>query len=148
MKLYLIRHAEALVSSGSDAERRLSPSGQVQAHRLAYRLQEESVGVRVPVYHSGLLRARETAEILASDLHLVHVEAHSGLLPEDNPEILLAHIRMWTEDHVLVGHLPYMALLLQALSEETYSIRFDLATAVRLNREEENTWVVDRVLHP
>jgi phosphohistidine phosphatase SixA len=67
MKLYLVRHAEAVSGAPEDESRRLTEEGREQARELARRLAGE--GVRpAAILSSPLVRARETAEILGREL--------------------------------------------------------------------------------
>jgi phosphohistidine phosphatase len=69
--IYLIRHAEAAplggVGAASDAERPLTEAGQQQARQVGAALQRR--GVRpVAILTSPLVRARQTADLLASQM--------------------------------------------------------------------------------
>jgi len=145
MKLYLIRHGEALPSI-VDSQRPLSDHGRAQVAYLAHHLQDENAKP-LHIYHSGILRAQQTAEIIAKTLHITAVDKISGLLPEDRPDSIFDQINSWTEDMMLVGHLPYLAYLLSRLSDEGNHVQFDTATAVCLERV--NTkWLIRAVLNP
>lgn len=67
MKLYLVRHAEAVPGDPGDESRRLTDEGRRQARELGQRLVREKVQPDA-VLTSPLARARETAEILAAEL--------------------------------------------------------------------------------
>jgi phosphohistidine phosphatase len=76
MRIYLVRHAEA-ESTEPDSDRRLTPEGRKQARRVGRRLAE--AGQRPDaVLHSPLIRARETAELIAAPL---------GLTPEQDDRL-------------------------------------------------------------
>jgi phosphohistidine phosphatase len=61
------------------------------------------------IHHSGILRARQTAEILGKHLAPpLGVAQRSGLLPEDDPAIMKAQLDSDDSPVMLVGHLPYM----------------------------------------
>lgn len=145
MKLYLIRHGDA-IPSNMDPQRPLSVVGQTQVRHLAQHLVEQNAKPTT-IYHSGILRAEQTAHILAQNLHVTHVKKIIGLLPEDPVEIIADQVMTWMQDTILVSHLPYIAYLLEALCITTYSVQFDTATAVCLLREK-NTWLMETVLHP
>ncbi len=65
MKLYLIRHAEAVPAAANDADRELTEQGREQARRLADAFQR--LGIRFDaIVASPLIRAQQTAaELLA-----------------------------------------------------------------------------------
>lgn len=69
MRLYLVRHAEAIERSGAtpDASRYLTPKGRTAFRRIARRAREAGIAPEV-IFTSPLLRAVQTAEILAERL--------------------------------------------------------------------------------
>lgn len=107
MQFYLVRHGEA-VSAVENPQRPLSAAGRANVERLARWALERGVRIAV-IYHSGILRAAETAAILAAQLSPpAGVKEHGGLLPEDDPAIAKAEIGSAQEPIMLVGHLPHM----------------------------------------
>jgi phosphohistidine phosphatase len=142
MKLYIIRHGDALLPT-INPERPLSDRGVAQVKQLAERLQAQQVKPHY-IYHSGILRAKQTAKILAESLH-VAAEKLAGLLPDDAPEPMLAQIATWVEDTMLVGHLPYVLELADSLCVEGCRIEFTTATAVCLERNGQH-WKIQQVI--
>jgi len=69
VKLYLVRHAEAIERSATtpDAARYLTPRGRVAFRKIARRVREAGIAP-VVIFTSPLLRAVQTAEILAERL--------------------------------------------------------------------------------
>ena len=63
MNFYLVRHGDA-VSAAENAERPLSRIGREQVQCAAREMLERGSEVS-RIYHSGMLRAKQTAEILA-----------------------------------------------------------------------------------
>jgi phosphohistidine phosphatase len=111
---YLVRHGDA-VSAAENPERPLSREGRAAVERVAKGALERHATVSV-IYHSGLLRAKETAELLAKHLHPpLGVEQRSGLLPEDDPSVGKAELDAATAPILLVGHQPYMGRLVALL---------------------------------
>ena len=110
MRLYLVQHGEAL-SKEEDAERPLSPRGELDVARLAEFL--GTAGARPSrVIHSGKLRARQSAEILADALaHGRDAVAASGLAPKDEVAPFARQVKEWSEDAMVVGHLPFLGRL-------------------------------------
>lgn len=112
--IYLVRHGDALPAT-AHPERPLSPAGREAVEQVA-RI-AESRGVEVAtIYHSGILRARQTAEILANHLAPAGgVKGRSDLLPDDDPAILKAELDLESASIMFVGHLPYMGRLASLL---------------------------------
>jgi phosphohistidine phosphatase len=142
MKLYLVRHGDAL-NPGVDPERRLSESGHRQVARMAAFLAER--GVRVArVLHSGKPRAEQTAVALAAVLAPeAAVEARGGLSPNDSVEPLAEEIAAWREDSLIAGHLPHLARLASLLTagrNQPSVLDFEPAAAACLDRDEDGAW--------
>jgi phosphohistidine phosphatase len=99
------------VPASENPQRPLSLAGRETVEQIGRLARKRKVRVSA-IYHSGILRAQETAEILARHLlPPLGVQAIAGLLPEDDPEIVKAEIEAATEPVLLVGHLPYMSRL-------------------------------------
>lgn len=139
MMLYLMQHAQA-VAEEVDALRPLSEEGRTAIARVAAHVALHSLPVG-HIYHSGKLRARQTAEILAAELHVEdRVEQLEGLNPKDRAEPLARWLRVETQKPaesgiVLVSHLPLLdrlASLLLTGDEEMEVIAFQYAALVAL----------------
>jgi phosphohistidine phosphatase len=130
--VYLVRHGDA-VPATENPDRPLSAAGCEAVERIARSARERHVEVTA-IYHSGILRAQETAAILGKHLApLLGIEHRPGLLPEDDPAILKAELDMAESPVVLVGHLPYMnrlAGLLVAADPNRIVAAFSPATMV------------------
>lgn len=141
MDFYLVRHGEAL-SEGQDPRRPLSPRGQQAVERLARMAAEREVQPAI-ICHSGILRAKQTAEILAGLVApLGRVETMAGLLPEDDPWITKAEMDESQASTVLVGHLPHMNRLAGLLTygdPEQRTVDFTPAMMVCFSRDG-NAW--------
>jgi phosphohistidine phosphatase len=110
MNIYLVRHGDAL-SASANSERPLSALGREQAARAAHAIAERGAAIPL-IHHSGILRAQQTAEIIAAVLIPAPVvELHTGLLPEEDPAIVAAELQGIQHSIALVGHLPYMRRL-------------------------------------
>ncbi len=146
MIVYLIRHGDA-VSAAEKAERPLSALGREQAAHAARAIVAHGAGIPA-LYHSGILRARQTAEIIAQALAPAPVlEAHAGLLPEDDPAIAAAELDALADAVALVGHLPHLRRLAGLLihgDPERAAIDFAPATVLccaRLNERWQINWI-------
>ena len=110
MNIYLVRHGDALTAAENPL-RPLSVSGRLKVERLALAARQRGAEPKI-IYHSGIVRAAETAEILARRLTSAsHVSAATGLLPEDDPAIIMGEIERSRDAVMLVGHLPFMSRL-------------------------------------
>jgi phosphohistidine phosphatase len=118
MRLLLVRHAIAedaeqfAKAGGTDAERPLTESGRKRMRKGANRLRSQLNTIDLLV-SSPLLRARETAEIVARAFGNLPVSERPDLAP-DNP---LEPILTWLATTptigtlALVGHVPQLTLL-------------------------------------
>jgi phosphohistidine phosphatase len=114
MKAYLVHHADA-VGPGVDPQRPLSPMGFAQAEHLA-RLAEQANVRPAIIWHSGKLRARQTAEEF---LRICNPSASflmvRGLRPDDPPQWIADMLEAEEGEVLLVGHMPNIAQLAVAL---------------------------------
>ncbi len=115
MELYLVRHGEA-VREDENPKRPLSQAGEETVRRLGAFL---SLGraVRVSeVQHSGKLRARQTAEILAESCGIAApIRAVRDLEPLADVSGRVAELGRAEGSLMLVGHLPHLSRLASAL---------------------------------
>jgi phosphohistidine phosphatase len=112
-----------------------------------------SAGIHVAqVIHSGKLRARQTAEILAQTVQPREPPAaHEGLAPNDPVMPFADLVATWSEDSLVVGHLPFMAravCLLLTGDEEHAVVGFRPGGLVCLEREEDGPWSLAWMLRP
>jgi phosphohistidine phosphatase len=114
MLLFLVHHGDA-VGPDVDARRPLSAEGKAEVERLA--AQAASLGAKpTVVWHSGKLRAKQTAEAfwLACNA-LAEFSATRDLQPDDPPQWLRDRLRLETRDILIAGHFPYLPRLLALL---------------------------------
>lgn len=118
MKLYLLRHAEAVdateTPSGTDEERALTPRGRRRARALAHALRQRGIACDL-IWTSPLVRARQTADILARGLRVGRPPVVVELLaPDQPPRPLIAELqglRPLPDALMLVGHEPHLSRL-------------------------------------
>ena len=136
MDFYLVRHGEA-VSETLDPQRPLTRVGREEVERVAGLAASRKIGVSA-IFHSGILRAKQTAEIFAEFLApAVLVQQITGLLPQDDPTIAKAELELAERSVMLVGHLPHMnrlAALLVNGDTDRQIIEFSPATMVCCSR--------------
>ncbi len=149
MIAYLVRHGDA-VPAAENSERPLSPAGLEAVEQIARLARERQVRVSA-IYHSGILRAKETAEIVAKYLMPPSgVKAIAGLLPDDDPMAGKAELEAATDPIMLVGHLPYMSRLAALLvrgDREAPVIEFQPAAIVCCSKTAAQ-WKIDWYLAP
>jgi len=113
-RLYLARHAQA-ATDGVSADRPLSARGVADARAMAELLRPLHLRLGV-VWHSGLARAEQTADILARVLSTGKgVTGRRGLLPNDPVVPVAAEIVAAKESLMIVGHRPFLRRLIALL---------------------------------
>lgn len=114
LRHYLVRHGEAKADM-EDPTRPLSDRGREEVRRVA-RYAAILGLVVAEIRHSGKLRARQTAEILAEHLApRLGIRQIDGLSPGDEPDRVRAELEAAGEPFMLVGHLPHLSRLVSAL---------------------------------
>src|SRR5437867_4941119 len=114
MRAYLVQHGKAKTAE-EDPNRGLTDEGREEVARVG----EFLCGLRVSVsliQHSGKARAEETAHILASTMRCASGPSHTdGLDPSDDPFLTANFIGVYTDDILIVGHLPHLERLTSLL---------------------------------
>ena len=132
MKLYLAQHGEA-ESKETNPERPLTTKGRQDVESSAKLIDPGSIS---KIYHSGKLRAKETAEILARGRETTEREL---LTPMDPIDSIVEEIEKNSEDLMIVGHLPFMAKLasfLLAGNQEKETIQFEQGVVFCLEKKD------------
>jgi phosphohistidine phosphatase len=150
MKVYLVRHGEA-VSSQSDPKRPLSKQGLADIRKVASFIRHLEISVG-HIWHSGKLRAAQTAEILAGFISVEKdCSAHEGLGPNDDVTIMAEELEAYNADLMIVGHLPflaYLASLLTAGRQTADVVSFDASSIACLNRSDLGRWQIEWMITP
>jgi phosphohistidine phosphatase len=115
LRLFLVHHGDA-VGPEIDPRRPLSERGREQVERLA--AEAAARGARpLAVWHSGKLRARQTAEAFWRACNaLADFSAARDLQPDDPPEWIRDRLRGETRDILIAGHYPHLPGLLRLLA--------------------------------
>jgi len=125
-EIYLVRHAiaEERASSGRDADRALTRSGREKMQKAARGLARLEVAPSL-ILSSPLVRARETAEIVAQELGGLEVEEEGTLAPgiDHGGVARLLGRRLHGGGVMVVGHEPDMSELLSYLVSGTLEVR-------------------------
>ena len=143
MELYLVQHGAS--SEAKDPERSLTDEGRRTVRRVAEHL--AAVGLALDrIEHSYKLRARQTADILAAQLHPANGTVQvSGLAPNDDVEPTSARLNQETRAIMLVGHLPHLSRLVSRLfsrqADQTV-VQFQMGSVVKLDRDAAGHWAL------
>ncbi len=141
MMLFLVHHGQA-VGPDVDARRPLSDIGRAEVDRLAAKAAAKGAKPAI-VWHSGKLRAKQTAEAYWRACNaLAEFSATKDLQPDDPPQWMRDRLRRETKDIMLAGHFPYMPRLLALLvTGGEAGVDFPLNGVVALVTEDEGeTW--------
>jgi phosphohistidine phosphatase len=151
-----MQHGESK-SKEEDPERPLTDGGRASVVRVAAHAMR--VGVRLErVYHSGILRARQTADLLAQPLDAEgQVEQREGLEPNDPVEPIAQWLlRESASDSdksiALVGHMPFMDKLASRLvagDDSVEVVAFQMGGLIKLvPKQQHEGFAVAWVLAP
>ena len=114
MRLVIVHHGEA-VGPEVDLRRPLSPWGREAVDRLAADAAARGVKPAV-VWHSGKLRAKETADAFWRACNpFAEFSATRDLQPGDPPEWMRDRLRGESRDILIAGHYPHLPRLLALL---------------------------------
>ena len=135
--VFLVHHADA-VAGNVDHMRPLSSRGLVQAEQVAKALAEHGAKPAV-IWHSGKLRARQTAEACWRAANpFAEFTAVRGLQPEDDPDTIATALEVENRDVLVTSHMPFLPTLLHRLTtgrRDRMSAAFPLNGVVALERE-------------
>lgn len=142
MTLYLLRHGIAAERGtgqyASDADRPLTPKGRRKLRRAATAMRAMELAFDV-ILSSPLVRARQTAELIAKALHCRHrLELTELLAPGASAEGLVRRLKQLKPQRVLlVGHEPDLSALASWLltGGDELAIQFKKGGLCRLSTE-------------
>jgi phosphohistidine phosphatase len=113
--LFLVHHGAA-VGPDVDPRRPLSPDGQEAVQSAAREAAARGARPAV-VWHSGKLRARQTAEAFWRECNaLAEFSATRDLQPDDPPGWIRDRLRGEPRDILIAGHFPHLPRLLGLLA--------------------------------
>jgi phosphohistidine phosphatase len=137
MHVYLVQHGRAK-SAEEDPDRDLSEEGRAEVMRVAEFLGELRITVSL-IQHSGKTRAEETAHLFAESIRCTSGPTHvQGLEPGDDPSMMANFLKIYTDDVLIVGHLPHLerlASLLLTGNPDSRPVSFRNAGVVCLQRD-------------
>jgi phosphohistidine phosphatase len=138
VRLYLVHHGDA-VGPEVDPRRPLSPHGAEAVERLAAAAGKKGAQPAV-VWHSGKLRAKQTAEIFWRACNaLAEFSATRDLQPDDPPAWMRDRLRHEPRDLMLTGHYPHLPGLLRLLVPDAPPFPLNGIVALQTDDEGE-TW--------
>lgn len=139
-RVYFMQHGLA-VDKADDPERPLSQAGIHQTKTIAKILQDSETPI-ARVFHSGKLRAAQTAEIVAEHLSATSVTAIDNLSPNGDVRHITQNLQ--TDGALYVGHLPHLEKLVSYLitgKTELNIIRFQNSAIICLKKHE-NSYLI------
>ncbi|MEJ7604152.1 MAG: histidine phosphatase family protein [Kofleriaceae bacterium] len=136
MQVFLIRHADAVDETLElrDPARHLTALGRTQARALGERMRWHDC-IPTHVWTSPLVRALQTAELVAASLHSAAlVEVVPALAPDGSPRDVVAAVRALPHDAgvMVVGHEPAISAIGALLVQDPAFEALTKAQAVRI----------------
>lgn len=131
-RLYFAQHGLAKDKT-DDPERPLSTTGIEQTQAIARHLRSSGISI-THIFHSGKLRASQTAEIIASALNTESVSIADHLSPNDDIALITQDL---TNNALYIGHLPHLDKLVSYLicgDEKQTIIKFQNGAIICLDK--------------
>jgi phosphohistidine phosphatase len=141
VRLFLVHHGDALPPD-VDPRRPLSPRGRDAVELAAAEAARRGARPDI-VWHSGKLRARQTAEAFWRACNaLAEFSATRDLQPDDPPSWIRDRLRGESRDVLIAGHFPHLPRLLALLrGGEDQTLDFPPHGVVALASEDEgDSW--------
>ena len=147
--LFLVQHGQA-VKKDVDPQRPLSAEGQQAVERMAEWAASKGFSAD-RIWHSGKLRAKQTAAIFAGRISKVgDTEEKEGLSPKDDVKPVAAEVNKSDDALLIAGHMPFLSRLASALvcgnSDQTL-IQFENSAWIGLKKDEEG-WKICCIVPP
>jgi phosphohistidine phosphatase len=148
--IYLLQHGEALAQE-ADPNRPLTDTGAEQVDDVGMFLARATVSVST-IFHSGKLRAEQSADILAEHLTPERPpEPMDDIGATDPTDNIASELDQWSEGVMLVSHMPFVGRLAGRLvvgDEHRPPVAFVPGTVVALERAGDDAWVVGWMIRP
>lgn len=148
VEIYLVQHGEAKPEA-EDPQRPLTERGKNDVLKVAKHI--SSIVKASKILHSGKLRARQTAEVLAEHIKPKDgVEETSGLSPLDDVGLAKSIVEEAKEPLMLVGHMPHLSKLTSSLilgRDDLEVVKFRTSGVVCLVKDERG-WKLAWALTP
>jgi len=152
MEIYFVRHGPAVQLSEEecpDADRPLSDEGKIKVRKAAKGLRNFADRFD-KIYHSPLLRAVQTAEIMAEELECTEMTEETKLaLPGAKPKALLNFIGLFPSLNrlMIVGHEPSLSIMASyLLGSERSVVEFKKGAICRIDAGPEQAFGSGRLI--
>ncbi|MEN8166157.1 MAG: phosphohistidine phosphatase SixA [Pseudomonadota bacterium] len=148
MAIFLVQHGKSFAKQ-ADPNRSLTPEGREEIVRVSKQVAEAGITIAT-IFHSGKLRAQQTAELFSQQLKAGRIESIKGIDPLDEVEVFVNRFQ-WSENAMIVGHLPFMERLTSTLligQQEPTIVKFQNAAIICLEKNEHNHWQVKWTIMP
>jgi phosphohistidine phosphatase len=148
LNLYILQHGEA-VAKEIDPERPLSEHGKRDIRILARHMQNMDVQLG-NVFHSGKLRAEQSARLIAATLSPeIQPVQTEGLNPNDDPAVIIGDIEQMNENILIASHMPFVSRLCSTLLTGTTEAEFASVPGTLFCLEKaEDKWRLSYMLRP
>src|SRR5688572_9962566 len=150
MHAYLVQHGKASTSV-EDPQRRLTAEGREEVLRMARFMSSLRISVSL-IQHSGKQRAEETAHIFAENMRVAGGPTKlPGLEPTDDPTEAANFLNAYTDDIMIVGHLPQLERLISLLltgEPDLRPIECHHSGVVCLEKTDDGAWHVQWCVIP
>jgi len=150
MHVYLVQHGKAKPAE-EDPSRSLTDEGRIEIQRIAEFLSELRITVEL-IQHSGKARAEETAHLLAESIRCTSGPCHvQGMDPADEPFLMANFLKVYTDDVLMVGHLPHLERLTSLLltgSPDRRPVSFKNGGVVCLQKDAGGVWSLTWAIVP
>jgi phosphohistidine phosphatase len=134
--VYLVHHGDA-VGPDVDPQRPLSAHGRAHVEQLAAKAAGRGARPAI-VWHSGKLRAKQTAEAFWRACNpLAELSATRDLQPDDPPQRIAERLRGEERDVLIAGHFPHLPRLLMRLTSSNDERAFPPHGVVALQSEDD-----------
>ncbi len=110
-RLYFVQHGLAL-SKADNPDRPLSEIGIKQTESIARQIHTSDIAIS-QIFHSGKLRALQTAEIIAATTNIKAVSVLDHLSPNDEVTLITQNLNI--DNALYIGHLPHLEKLVSYL---------------------------------
>ncbi len=148
--LYLVQHGEA-VAKETDPERPLTDRGAGDVDSMGAFLAGAGVPVAT-IFHSGKLRAEQTADILAEHVTPTRPpETMDDIGATDPTDNIADELSQWSDGIMLVSHMPFVGRLTGRLTtgdEHRPLAAFLPGSVAALEHTGDDGWVVAWMLRP
>ena len=148
MAIYLVQHGQSL-DKEIDPNRSLSSEGIATTIQVANTALDAGIKVTT-IYHSGKLRAQQTAELFSKYLNATQVESIVGIGPLDSVIDFVNNFKL-SDNLMIVGHLPFMERVASYLitdNQDLTVVKFQNAGIVCLDHNENNNWHLKWTIMP